>query len=66
VQVDPITSTLNAPGITFLKLEHDEPLSTFAFDFNLRRFDESNIDYDALCSPACVAGAYTRPLFCST
>jgi len=29
-------STLKAPGTKRLKLEHDEPVSNFAFKFNLR------------------------------
>jgi hypothetical protein len=37
VQVDPIKSTLKAPGTNPLTLKYDEPLSTFAFKFNLRR-----------------------------
>jgi hypothetical protein len=36
MQVDPIQSTLKAPRIKLLKLEYDEPLSDFAFEFNLR------------------------------
>jgi len=38
VQVDPIKPTLKAPGTKRLKLKHDEPLSNFAFKFNLRRY----------------------------
>ncbi len=38
VQVDPIKPTLKAPGTKRLKLEYDEPLSNFAFKFNLRRY----------------------------
>jgi hypothetical protein len=38
VQVDPIKSTLKAPGIKRLKLIDDDPLSKFAFEFNLRRY----------------------------
>jgi len=29
---------LKAPGTERLKLKHDEPLSNFAFKFNLRRY----------------------------
>jgi len=39
VQVDPIKPTLKAPGSKRLKLECDEPLSHFAFNFNLRRYN---------------------------
>jgi len=39
VQVDPIKPTLEAPGIKRLKLKLDILLSTFAFKFNLRRYN---------------------------
>ena len=39
VQVDPIKPTLKAPGTKRLKLKCDEPLSNFAFNFNLRRYN---------------------------
>jgi hypothetical protein len=39
VQVDPIKPTLKAPGTKRLKLDYDEPLSEFAFKFNLRRYN---------------------------
>jgi lipoate-protein ligase A len=38
VQVDPIKPTLKAPGTKRLKLKYDDPLSNFAFKFNLRRY----------------------------
>jgi hypothetical protein len=38
VQLGPIKPTLTAPGIKLLKLKYDEPLSNFAFKFNLRRY----------------------------
>jgi hypothetical protein len=38
VQVDRIEPALKAPGIHLLTLKYDEPLSTFAFNFNLRRY----------------------------
>jgi len=37
VQVDPMESMLKPPGIKRLKLSSDELLSSFAFNFNLRR-----------------------------
>jgi hypothetical protein len=55
-----------------LKLESDEVLSTYAFKFNLRRYnteeeeqqqEESDGGGD---SDQSGAGAYTRPLFSST
>jgi hypothetical protein len=38
VQVDPVKRALIAPGTKRLKLKYDEPLSFFAFNFNLRRY----------------------------
>jgi hypothetical protein len=38
VQVDPIKHTLKATGTERLKLECDELLSSFAFEFNLRHY----------------------------
>jgi len=38
VQVDPIKTTLKAPGTKRLKLNCAEPLSNIAFSFNLRRY----------------------------
>ena len=40
MQVDPIKPTLKASGTKRLKLKRDELLSSFAFNFNLRRFTE--------------------------
>jgi hypothetical protein len=61
VQVDPIKPTLKAPGIKRLKLVRDDPLTNFAFKFNLRRYNEVAHPQDVN-----QAGAYTRPLFSST
>ena len=36
VQVDRIKPTLKAPATKRLKLKYDQPLSNFAFHFNLR------------------------------
>jgi hypothetical protein len=38
VQVDPIKAKLKAPGSKRLKLRCAEPVSNFAFKFNLRRY----------------------------
>jgi len=38
VQVDPVKPTSKPPGTKRLKLKHDEVLSNFAFNFNLRRY----------------------------
>jgi len=42
VQVDPIKTTLKAPRTKRLKLKCDEPLSYFAFNFNLRCYSSEN------------------------
>jgi len=39
VQVDPIKPTVKAPGSKRLKLKCDEPLSNFAFKFNMRPYN---------------------------
>jgi hypothetical protein len=39
VQVDPIKPTLKAPGTKRFKLTHDKLLSSFAFNFDLRRYN---------------------------
>jgi hypothetical protein len=39
VQVEPIKSTLKNPGSKLLKVQYGEPLSKFAFNFNLRRYN---------------------------
>jgi hypothetical protein len=70
--------TLKSPGINLLTLEYDEVLSTFAFNFNLRRYmkaqveaaDEAKAGVQTQLSQATAekleAGAYTRPLLSST
>jgi len=40
VQVDPIKPTLKAPGAKPLQLKYDEMLSKFAFEIDLRRYNE--------------------------
>ena len=42
MQVDPIKPTLKVPETKRLKLKYDEPLSSFAFHFNLRRYSEEH------------------------
>ena len=39
MQVDPVKTTLKAPGTKHLKLHYDEPLSNFAFTFNLHHYN---------------------------
>ena len=68
MQVHPIKSMLKAPGTMLLKLKYDEPLSTFAFKFNVRRYikalariifathDEKDKEFEARpyhCAPKC-------------
>ena len=56
-----------------MKLQYGEPLSNFAFNFNLRCYNEAKRDAEKDAEEASraklmveVAGAYTRPLFSST
>ena len=69
MQVDSIKPTLKAPGIKRLKLKYDEPLSNFAFKFNLRRYSAAAGALLAMAAffvmpwPQSGAGAYTRPPF---
>jgi hypothetical protein len=39
VQVDPIKPTSKVPGTKRSKLEYDKPLSSFAFNLSLRRYN---------------------------
>ena len=48
MQVDPIKSTLKVPGNKRLKLKHDELLSIFAFNFNLRRYNPGSETWPGL------------------
>jgi len=77
VQVDPIKPMSKAPGTEHLKLKCDGLLSSFAFNFNLRRYTTDTIieptpaqkllslpTVDPITGLA--AGAYTRPLLSST
>jgi len=78
VQVEPFTPTLKAPGSKHLKLQYDQTLSTFAFKFNLHRFDKAAKAEKAAAARAAAAekatadkaakapaeaGAYTRSKF---
>jgi hypothetical protein len=50
-----------------LKPKSDEPLSEFAFNFNMRRYDKAAIDvYDEAQRIGVEAWAATGPLFSST
>jgi hypothetical protein len=46
VQVDPMKPTLKAPGSMHLNLRYEEPLSNFAFKFNLRRYTAVSVSND--------------------
>jgi hypothetical protein len=46
VQVDPIKPKLKPPGTKRLKLKSDEPVSSFGFKFNLRRYIMGSIKDD--------------------
>ena len=54
MQVHPIEPTLKTPGTERLKLENEQLLSNFAFNFNLRRFTEDDYDDE---DDAAAAGA---------
>ena len=61
MQVDPIKTKLTLPGAKRLKLKCDEPLSNFAFSFNLRHYNkdgtfESPFRLAAAKDPAAVGG----------
>jgi len=49
VQVEPMKPMLKAPGTKRLKLKYDILLSSFAFNFNLRRYTKLD-DFDNACS----------------
>jgi len=76
VQVGPLKPTLKEPGSKRLKLKCDELLSSFAFNFNLRRYNlvvahvvllrAGVVPIEGLLLPEPRAGAYTRSLFSST
>jgi len=69
VQADPIKPTLKAPATKRLKVKHDQLLSSFAFNFILRRYiavqhAAGTLSLDRWASFK--AGAYNRPLISST
>jgi hypothetical protein len=51
VQVIPIKPTLKAPGTKRSKLQYDELLSSFAFNFNLRRYSLVGLEGPTLSVP---------------
>ena len=62
MQVDPIKSTLKAPGTNPLTLKYDEPLSTFAFNSSLRRYTvATHAESDAVAAAAHADGDSTQP-----
>jgi hypothetical protein len=66
VQVDPIKPVLKPPETKRLILKYDEPLSNFAFKFNLRHYNLVRKWGIEACGYYHEAGAYTRPLLSST
>jgi hypothetical protein len=44
VQIEPMKPTLKAPGTKHLKPKGDEQLSSFAFDFYLRRYNSGTVE----------------------
>ena len=56
--VDSMKPVLKAPGTNLLTLKYEQALSTFAFKFYSRRYDEEERE-----GVEREAGAYTRPLF---
>jgi hypothetical protein len=79
VQVESMKPELKAPGTILFKLGCDEPLSSFAFNFNVRRYTSgtrccartTSAGGPRGCAPAnpsayFLAGAYTRSLFSSS
>jgi hypothetical protein len=68
VQVDPIKPTLKPPGTERLTLKCDTVLSSFAFNFSLRRFSEealalaSEVMFARLPPPRSVAAAAAADL----
>jgi hypothetical protein len=63
MHVDPIKPTLKAPGTKRLTLTCNEPLSNFAFNFNVSRYSEAPSEglTENLQELGFEAGAYTRP-----
>jgi hypothetical protein len=78
MRVTPIEPTLKVRGTIRLKLKCDEPLSNFAFKYNLRHYNAEEAARleremtakdklaEDLRGEASEAGAYTRPPFSST
>ena len=51
MQVDPIKPMLKPPGTKRLKLEYDGLLSTFTFNFNLRRYIKEHKESKCVIQP---------------
>ena len=47
MQVDPVKLNLKPPGTERLKVQCDDPLSDFAFNFNLRRYVQALVTLKA-------------------
>ena len=64
MQVEPIKPVLNPPGTKRLKLEHEKLLSNFAFNSNLRRYNEvpgSPFSMDVISGDISAANSVPRP-----
>ena len=66
VQLDPIEPILKAHGTNRLELQHEKMLSSFPFNFNLRRYNMGVSSRDNMPRDDHAAGAYTRPPLSST
>ena len=73
MQLDPIEPTLKPPGTKRLKLKYEKLVSSFGFNFNLRRYTKELLaaagdgkGEEEAAASALLAGAYTRPHLCST
>ena len=61
MRADPIKIKLKPPGTKRLKLNCDEPLSSVAFNFNLRRYNEGQVHFDDVTvTEAAKAGGVLR------
>ena len=57
MQVDPIKPTLKAPGTKRLKLKYEKLLSSFVFNFGLRRYSPEQLALDAARKKRAAAAA---------
>ena len=62
MQVDPVKPALKAPGTQRLKLNYDYLLTSFAFNFNLRRYNKAGAAVEAAHTTAHHANAAARDI----